>query len=95
MEPHHFLQIQTDYFMVFEDIIQVLLTLKGDPVLCREGRAEEGAGITALDFAGVTLNTRIRQFGIFVDLPLSSLCQSLVGRTFWDQISSPLEPLPA
>ena len=69
------------------DMIQVLLTLKGDPVLCREGRAEEGAGITALDFAGVTLNTRTRRLGIFVNLPLSSPCQSLVGKTFWDQIS--------
>ena len=69
------------------DIIQVLLTLKGDPVLCREGRAEEGAGITAFDFAGVTLNTRIRRLGIFVNLPLSSPCQSLAGKTFWDQIS--------
>ena len=68
-------------------MIQVLLTLKGDPVLCREGRAEEGAGINALDLAGVTLNTRIRRLGIFVNLPLSSPCQSLVGKTFWGQIS--------
>ena len=34
---------------------QVLLTLKGDPVLVLEGRAEEGAGMTAFDLAGVTL----------------------------------------
>ena len=36
-------------------LYQVLLTLKGDPVLVLEGRAEEGAGITAFDLAGVTL----------------------------------------
>ena len=40
-------------------IDQVLLTLKGDPVLVLEGRAEEGAGITALDLAGVTLGNNV------------------------------------
>ena len=40
---------------------QVLLTLKGDPVLVLDGRAEDGAGITNLGFAGVTLECFIDQ----------------------------------
>ena len=38
-------------------ISQVLLTLKGDPVLVLDGRAEDGAGITTLGFAGVTFKS--------------------------------------
>jgi len=64
-----FYNTNIDYCKVFGDfqpynnLIQVLLTLKGDPVLCREGRAEEGAGITAFDFAGVTIEFSLSVFG--------------------------------
>ena len=68
---------------------QVLLTLKGDPVLVLEGRAEEGAGMTAFDLAGVTLKQSFNVFNLegLLWLPLSSLCPSLAGMTFWGQTS--------